>query len=52
MNQLVPLPSRSLTAAGDRARTRYLEFFAAYGRAVGEFLAWCAARTSDWVKPR
>ncbi|MGH9344639.1 MAG: tyrosine-type recombinase/integrase [Terriglobia bacterium] len=40
-----------ITAAGDRARLRFLEFFAArirnpntrraYGRAVAEFLAWC-----------
>jgi site-specific recombinase XerD len=58
MNQLVPLPSRSLpvpalvAAAGDQARVRFLEFFAAnirnphtrraYSRAVAEFLAWCA----------
>ena len=41
-------------AAGERAQTRFLEFFAAnirnphtrraYGRAVGEFLAWCEER--------
>jgi integrase/recombinase XerC len=58
VNQLAPLPSPGLpvpalvAAAGDRARVRFLEFFAAnnrnphtrraYGRAVGEFLAWCA----------
>jgi site-specific recombinase XerC len=40
-----------VAAAGDRAGVRFLEFFAAnirnphtrraYGRAVGEFLAWC-----------
>jgi integrase/recombinase XerC len=58
MNELVPLPSRSLAvpalvaAAGDQARVRFLEFFAAtirnphtrraYGRALAEFLAWCA----------
>jgi hypothetical protein len=40
-----------VTAAGDRAGTRFLEFFAsttrnphtrrAYGRAVVAFLAWC-----------
>jgi integrase/recombinase XerC len=58
MNQLVPLPAPGLpvpalvAAAGDRARTRFLEFFAAtirnphtrraYSRAVEEFLAWCA----------
>ena len=57
MNQLAPLPSRFLpipalvTAAGDQARIRFLEFFAAairnphtrraYSRAVAEFLAWC-----------
>ena len=42
-----------VTAAGERASTRFLEFFAAnirnphtrraYGHAVGDFLAWCAA---------
>ena len=42
-----------ITAAGDHARLRFLEFFAAnirnphtrraYARAVGEFLAWCAS---------
>jgi site-specific recombinase XerD len=58
MNQLAPLPSRSLPvpalveAAGDQARIRFLEFFAAnirnahtrraYSRAVGAFLDWCA----------
>ena len=58
MNQLAPLTSRFLpipalvTAAGDQARIRFLEFFAAnirnphtrraYSRAVWEFLAWCA----------
>ena len=57
MNQLIPLPSRSLpiptliAAAGDLARTRFLEFFAAnirnkntrraYAQATREFLAWC-----------
>jgi integrase/recombinase XerC len=58
MNQLAPLPSPGLpvpalvAAAGEQARIRFLEFFAAnirnphtrraYSRAVGEFLAWCA----------
>jgi site-specific recombinase XerD len=59
MNQLVTLSSRNLpvvpeliAAAGDRASTRFLEFFAgtirnphtrrAYSRAVAEFLLWCA----------
>ncbi len=56
MNQLAPLPSSILpfliTAAGERAGLRFLEFFAAnirnantrraYGRAVAEFLAWCS----------
>jgi site-specific recombinase XerD len=58
MNQLAPLPSPSLpvpalvAAAGDQARVRFLEFFAAnirnahtrraYSRAVGELLDWCA----------
>jgi len=42
-----------IEAAGERAATRFLEFFAAtlrnpltrraYGRAVADFLAWCAA---------
>ncbi|SDR29474.1 Phage integrase family protein [Rhizobiales bacterium GAS113] len=57
MNQLVNQPSPALqlpapvTAAGDKARVRFLEFFAAnirnphtpraYGRAVAEFLSWC-----------
>ena len=46
--QLVPA---LVAAAGDRARLRFLEFFAAairnphtrraYGRAVGDFLGWC-----------
>jgi integrase/recombinase XerC len=59
MNQLVPLtPVPALPAlvaqAGARAQQRFMEFFAAnirnpntrraYGRAVGEFLAWCEAR--------
>jgi site-specific recombinase XerD len=58
MKQLAPLPSRSLpvpalvAAAGEQARIRFLEFFAAnirnphtrraYARSVGEFLVWCA----------
>jgi len=56
MNQLVPIATSTslpaiITAAGDQASTRFLEFFAstirnphtrrAYGRAVGTFLAWC-----------
>ncbi|MFP5431615.1 MAG: tyrosine-type recombinase/integrase, partial [Alphaproteobacteria bacterium] len=60
MNQLVPLPSPGLAlpaliaAADERARLRFLEFFAvtirnphtrrAYARAASEFLAWCEAR--------
>src|SRR3546814_19620010 len=60
MNQLAPLPSPALVlpaliaAADERARLRFLEFFAvtipnphtrrAYARAPGAFLAWCAAR--------
>jgi site-specific recombinase XerC len=57
MNQLVPTSADALPAfiavAGDRARLRFLEFFAAqirnphtrraYSRAADEFLAWCAA---------
>jgi len=56
MNQLVALdaiPTPALvTAAGERASVRFLEFFAsairnphtrrAYARAAGDFLAWCA----------
>src|SRR5262247_1938660 len=56
MNQLVTFNSTTLpalvAAAGDRASTRFLEFFAAnirnphtrraYARAAEEFLAWCA----------
>ncbi|MFZ5706273.1 MAG: tyrosine-type recombinase/integrase [Pseudomonadota bacterium] len=57
MNQLAPLPSPALAlpalvaAADERARLRFLEFFAvtirnphtrrAYMRAAGDFLAWC-----------
>jgi site-specific recombinase XerD len=57
MNQLVPINSTTLPAlviaAGDRAGTRFLEFFAAnirnphtrraYARAADEFLGWCAS---------
>jgi integrase/recombinase XerC len=61
MTQLTPLPRSShanlvpvlVAAAGDHARIRFLEFFAAnirnphtrraYSRAVSDFLAWCAA---------
>lgn len=56
MNQLVHLNTPALpqlvTAAGDTAEIRFLEFFTgqirnahtrrAYSRAVGEFLAWCS----------
>jgi site-specific recombinase XerC len=56
MNQLVPINSLALpaliAAAGERARIRFLEFFAAnirnphtrraYARAAEEFLGWCA----------
>jgi site-specific recombinase XerD len=58
MNQLAALPQHAppvlpavVIASGNRAGSRFLEFFAAnirnphtrraYGRAVGEFLAWC-----------
>ena len=60
MNQHVPLDSPTLAlpaliaSADDRARLRFLEFFAvtirnphtrrAYARAAGDFLAWCEAR--------
>src|SRR5215831_16993799 len=57
MNQLIPLRSSQLpalvAAAGEQARIRFLEFFAAnirnphtrraYYRAAEEFLAWCAS---------
>ena len=57
MNQLVRLASSAVpalvTAAGERASMRFLEFFAAnirnphtrraYARAAEEFLSWCAA---------
>ncbi|MFI4994885.1 MAG: tyrosine-type recombinase/integrase [Hyphomicrobiales bacterium] len=59
MSQLVALPSAAaslpalVTGAGEKARLRFLEFFAlqirnphtrrAYARGVGEFLAWCEA---------
>ena len=56
MNQLTPITPTALpaliAAAGDQAARRFLEFFTAtirnphtrraYGRACGEFLAWCA----------
>jgi site-specific recombinase XerD len=55
MNYLLPIAAPGLpaliTAAGDRAKIRFLEFFAAnirnphtrraYSRAVGDFLTWC-----------
>jgi site-specific recombinase XerD len=59
MNQLVPLTSSQalpaiVTAAGEGAQIRFLEFFAAsirnahtrraYAGAVGEFLAWCESK--------
>ena len=59
MNQLTPLaPTHAMpaliTAAGDAASLRFLEFFAAnirnphtrraYSRAVADFLTWCAER--------
>src|SRR3546814_10862107 len=60
MSQLAPLPSPTLAlpaliaSADDRARLRFLEFFAvtihnahtrrAYARAAGDFLTWVAAR--------
>jgi len=59
MNQLVTIASSPalpaiVTAAGDAAQLRFLEFFAAsirnantrraYGRAVVDFLAWCEGR--------
>ena len=59
MNQLAPLATTPalpiiVTAAGDQAQLRFLEFFAAsirnahtrraYAGAVGEFLTWCEGR--------
>ena len=59
MNQLAPINSplslpEIVTAAGERAQLRFLEFFAesirnastrrAYAGAVGEFLTWCEGR--------
>jgi hypothetical protein len=57
MNQLIPITASRVpelvAAAGERAGTRFLEFFAAnirnphtrraYARAADEFLAWCAS---------
>lgn len=57
MNQLVPISAQVpaiVRSADERAQTRFWEFFAAYirnphtrrayGRAIGEFLAWCEHR--------
>jgi site-specific recombinase XerD len=59
VNQLAPIARANIlpsiiTAAGERAQIRFLEFFAAqirnantrraYARAVGDFLAWCEGR--------
>ena len=66
MNRLVPVSSRTLptlvSAAGERAGTRFLEFFAAnirnphtrraYARAADEFLAWCASDARRLRRPR
>ena len=54
MNQLVPIAAHApalVRAAGERAQTRFWEFFVsnirnphtrrAYGRSIAEFLAWC-----------
>ncbi len=55
MNELIPLTAHAspalIAAAGDRAKLRFLEFFAAnirnrhtrraYAQATREFLAWC-----------
>ena len=48
--------------AGPQATARFLEFFAgrianartrtAYGRAVGQFLGWCEARSLRWNRSR
>lgn len=57
MNQLVPINSQVpalVRSAGERAQTRFWEFFVnnirnphtrrAYGRSIGELLAWCEQR--------
>ncbi len=57
MNQLIPITAQVpalVRSAGERAQTRFWEFFVnnirnphtrrAYGRAIGEFLAWCERR--------
>src|SRR5271166_1646666 len=57
MNQLVVFTDRApalVAAAGERAQTRFWEFFVsnirnphtrrAYGRSIAEFLAWCEER--------
>jgi hypothetical protein len=57
MTQLVPVTAQVPTlvkSAGERAQTRFWEFFVsnirnphtrrAYGRSIGEFLAWCERR--------
>jgi len=59
MNQLVPIVGpeslpQIVTASGERAQLRFLEFFAAsirnphtrraYAGAVGEFLIWCEGK--------
>jgi hypothetical protein len=53
MNQLVAFTDRApalVVAAGERAQTRFWEFFVSnirnphtrrYGRSIAEFLAWC-----------
>jgi site-specific recombinase XerD len=58
-SNLLPVPAASrlpalIMSAGERAQTRFWEFFVAnirnahtrraYGRAIGEFLAWCEQR--------
>jgi hypothetical protein len=67
MNQLVPLRAAHasaalVTAAGERARVRFVECFTAnirnrntrraYAHAVSEFLAWCEARRPKGSRPR
>jgi site-specific recombinase XerD len=57
MNQLVPISAQVpalVRSTGERAQTRFWEFFVnnirnphtrrAYGRAIGEFFAWCEQR--------
>ena len=65
MNQLVPIAAHVpalVRAAGERAQTRFWEFFVsnirnphtrlAYGRSIAEFLAWLQLSLHDTRLPR